>query len=193
MSLQLLSAVYNYFARYYESGQRGLGQASEEEKMWSALVVYSLLDTLSTKHPHEKLERSCVACLQAVVCSIVPDTLLPVQDHLSTMYRSSSAGYDPQPASISRVAVLKPEVKQFVQDYARFSHDTWVFEQVNNYTYTEQTFFNEVVSNLLLWSDVFTFVENLFFLGFGGIDMCMHTSFYKWWVSSRGSCARPSP
>ena len=128
--VQLLSSHFTYFARYYESGQRCFGLASEEEKVWSALVVYRLLDTLSNKLPHEKLERSCVACLQAVSCAIVPDTLLPSQCQLSTMCRSSAVGYDPRPACIARVTMLRSEVKQFVNDFANFLHDCWVFEQV---------------------------------------------------------------
>ena len=128
--VQLLSSHFTYFARYYESGQRCFGLASEEEKVWSALVVYRLLDTLSNKLPHEKLERSCVACLQAVSCAIVPDTLLPSQCQLSTMCRSSAVGYDPRPACIAQVTMLRSEVKQFVNDFANFLHDCWVFEQV---------------------------------------------------------------
>ena len=131
VSVQFLSSHYTYFARYYESGQRGVGLASEEEKVWSALVIYRLLDTLSIRLPHEKLERSCVACLQAVSCTIVPDALLPSQSQLSTMYQSSAVWYDPRPVSIARVTVLRPELKQFVVDYASFSHDCWVFEQVS--------------------------------------------------------------
>ena len=128
---QLLSSHFTHFARYYESGQRCFGLASEEEKVWSALVVYRLLETLASKLPHEKLERSCVACLQAVSCAIVPDTLLPSQCQLNTMYQSSAVGYDPRPAGISRVTILRSEVKQFVLNFANFLHDCWVFELVS--------------------------------------------------------------
>ena len=130
---QLLSSHYTYFARYYESGmlgQKNLGLASEEEKMWSALVVYRLLDTLSNRMPQEKLERSCVSCLQAVSCAIFPDTLLPPQRQLNSMCQSSSLGYEPHPADISRVTLLRPELKQFVHDFASYEHDCWVFDQV---------------------------------------------------------------
>ena len=102
--------------------------------MWSALVIYRLLDALSSKLPHEKLERSCVTCLQAVSCSIVPDTLLPPQSQLDTMYRSSATGYDPTPANISRVTIKNPDVKTFMLDFANFLHDCWIFEKVN-YSY----------------------------------------------------------
>ena len=52
---------------------------------------------------------------------------------------------------VSRCSLLAPVVRPMW----RFTH--------------EQTFLlnNEVVSNLLLWSDVFTFVENLFSLAVG--------------------------
>ena len=103
--------------------------------MWSALVIYRLLDALSNKLPHEKLERSCVTCLQAVSCSIVPDTLLPPQSQLDTMYRSSATGYDPTPANISRVTIKNPDMKTFMIDFANFLHDCWIFEKVN-YSYT---------------------------------------------------------
>ena len=128
---QILTSHFSYYARYYESGQRCIGSASEEEKVWSALVVYRLLDTLSTNLPqHEKMERNCLACLQAITCTIAPDTLLPSQCQLSTMYQSSAVGYDPHPSCVTKVTILKPEVKQFVNDYASFVHDCWVFDQV---------------------------------------------------------------
>ena len=131
--MQLLSSHFSHFARYYESGQRCFGLASEEEKVWSSLVVYRLLDTLSTHLPHclEKLERSCLSCLQAVICTISPDTLLPSQCQLSSMYQSSAVGYDPRPVSVSRVTLLKPDVNRFVREYASFVHDCWVFDQVH--------------------------------------------------------------
>ena len=131
--LQLLSSHYTHFARYYESGQRSIGLASEDEKVWSALVVYRLLDSLSLSLPHERLERSCVSCLAAVSRGMLPDTLLPSQCQLGSMYQSSAVGYDPRPACIEKVTVLKPEVRGFVEEYANYLHDCWVFEQVHLY------------------------------------------------------------
>jgi hypothetical protein len=129
MYMELLSSHYCHYARYYKSGQRSFGLASVEQRTWSALVIYCLLDTLSASLPHERLERSCVASLQAVSCAIPPDTLLPSQCQLGSMYQSSAVGYDPRPTCIERVSVLRPEVKQFVSEYASVLHDCWVIEQ----------------------------------------------------------------
>ena len=131
--MQLLGSHFSHYARYYESGQRSLGQASEEEKVLSAMVVYRLLDTLATSLPPDRLERTCGVCLQAVSCAIAPGTLLPSQCQLGSLYQSSAMGYDPRPACIEKVTVLKPEVKLFVQDYANVLHDVWIFEQVYMY------------------------------------------------------------
>ena len=139
--------------------------------MWSALVVYRLLDTLSSSLPPERLEKSCVSCLQAVTCAILPNTHLPSRCQLSSMYQSSAVGYDPRPACIGRVTVLKPEVRQFVEEYASVLHDCWVFEQVHyidvcsmilhNYLHTYMkyshcacTFLTVASSRLDLWPKV---------------------------------------
>ena len=119
--------------------------------MLSAMVVYRLLDTLATSLPPDRLERSCGVCLQAVSCAIAPDTLLPSQCQLGSLYQSSAMGYDPRPACTERVTVLKPEVKQFVQDYANVLHDIWIFEQVHMLLRTYESLYStHNVSDLII-------------------------------------------
>ena len=53
LHVQLLSAHYEHFVRYYQSSgvldKTSLGVPTEEEKTCSALVVYRLLNALSAK------------------------------------------------------------------------------------------------------------------------------------------------
>ena len=50
--LQLLSAHYEHFSHYYQSDMldhTSLGLPTDDEKTYSALVVYRLTDTLAKK------------------------------------------------------------------------------------------------------------------------------------------------